>query len=58
MHAFLLISVLTLLWSSIVVVLFVLVLFLQLAIMLMSRQENKQRTYVNWSITGTAGLTG
>jgi len=59
MRAFLLISVLVLLWSAIVVVIFlVLVLFLQLAIMLMSRQENKQRTYVNCSITGTAGFTG
>jgi len=47
MHAFLLISVLALLWSSIVVVFLVLVLSLQLAIMLMSRQENKQRTGVN-----------
>jgi len=58
MRAFLLISVLALLWSAIVVVFLVLVLFLQLAIMLMSRQENKQRTYVNWSISGTAGYTG
>jgi hypothetical protein len=57
MHAFLLISVLALLWSSIVVVFLVLVLSLQLASMLMSRQENKQRTGVNWSITGTAALT-
>jgi preprotein translocase subunit YajC len=60
MHVFLLISVLALLSSSTVVFFLVLVLFLQLAIMLMSRQENtrKQRNCKNWSVTGTAGFTG
>jgi hypothetical protein len=58
MHAFFVfISLLALLWSSIVVVILVLVLYLQLAILMTSRQENIQRTNVNWIVTGTAGFS-
>jgi len=49
MHAFLLISVLALLWSSIVVVFLVRVLFLQLAIMLMSKGKGKAVPLQTWS---------
>jgi len=55
MRAFLLISVLALLWSSIAVVFLVLVLFLQLVIMLMSKGKGKAVPLQVWSGPGVPG---